>query len=416
MTTSARSYLTAGIATLGASAIALTPVAPSQTLAIVEQRTSALAVELASSIDPITPWINTVEGAFENIAGIITAGLANPLPIIRQVIANQITYISEFPDIGLILGQIIGNIGNAVTWPLAVPVSCSDQENFGPCENVNSTVPVIIDSPLGDLTQQAVFAVLPLVLGDQYAAVKPILDFTTTPLSGALLSLIGPVVGPVLSLVNSVGAIVGALGQGDFIGAINELINIPANFTNALLNGGQFLDLTPVLSLVGVTLPDSIQSIGFNMGGLLSQGGVMFDGLAFNAALGPFAVTDPGLPVGPIGTLLGLNDYFARAIAVTPPTQSAKRVAPAAADAAAEAAPAVEVAAEEAPVAPPEDSAAGTEAPEDAPAVSASRSDEAPVSKREQHRAGRGPEKATAADTDAAPQRPARAAAERRAG
>ena len=77
------------------------------------------------------------------------------------------------------------------------------------------------------------------------------------------------------------------------------MINIPANFTNALLNGGQFLDLKPLLSAVGVALPDSIQSLGFNMGGLLSAGispvaptgndplaTVMFDGLAFTAECG----------------------------------------------------------------------------------------------------------------------------------
>lgn len=402
MTTSARSYLTAGIAVLGAGAIALTPVGPpAQNFALAEQRASAMAVELAAAIDPITPWINTIEGAFDNIASIIDAELSNPLPIIRQIIDNQIVYISElWPNWGVILRSIIGNALQPFQLPFLVPLSCSDQESFGPCETVNSTVPVIPDSPLGDLTQQAVFALLPLVLGDQYDSLKPVLDFTTTPISGALLSLIGPVVGPVLSLVGSVRAIVGELGQADFLGAINELINIPANFTNALLNGGQFLDLTPLLSLAGITLPAAIQNIGFTMGGLLSPGGVMFDGLAFAAALGPFPVNDPGLPVGPIGGLLAYNDYLASAIAVRPPTtQSAKRAGPA--QAAAEPAPA----AQDAPPA----------AQVTAEVVTAERADDAPAPKRERRTARGGGDAGGAGDGGA--ERPvARAGAERRAG
>ena len=52
-----RSYLTAGIAALGAGAIALTPVQPVPThLAAAQERTvSTLSVNLVSTIDPITP-------------------------------------------------------------------------------------------------------------------------------------------------------------------------------------------------------------------------------------------------------------------------------------------------------------------------------------------------------------------------
>ena len=329
MTTSARSYLTAGLTAVSAGAIALAPVAPlPDGTTAVPTRAGAFAVGLASSIDPITPWVQTFEAAAANITRLIAAVADNPFPIIQQVVANQITYLSELPDIGTILGQVTGNIGNALGAPFA-----ADPENI-------STAPVAVAS-LGPgfeikINQQFVFGVLPDVLGDLYPTLEPFLNFTTSPASGVLLSAIGPIVSPVLAVVNSAGAIIDALGSGDFEGAINELINIPANAVNAFLNGGQFLDLAPVLSLVGVTLPDSIKSLGFNMGGLLSTGinpvpsedpvpvaGVMFDGLAFTADLGLGApVVDPGLSVGPIGALLGLNANVAEAIKVTPPSEA----------------------------------------------------------------------------------------------
>ncbi|MCH9720904.1 MAG: outer membrane porin GjpA, partial [Actinomycetia bacterium] len=295
-----RSYLTAGVAALGAGAIVMAPVQPlPERSTLTPALSSSLAVDLAASIDPITPWIETFQTATVNIERIITAATSTPLPIITQVITNFGTYLAELPDIGAILGQVVGNVGNALGAPFAVPTSCSDLEQ-GPCESI-STATVVAGIPFLDtLNQQQVFALLPAILpAEQYASLKPVLDFTTSPISGVLLGAIGPVVAPVISVVNSLGAIVDALGQSDFEGAINELINIPANAVNAFLNGGQFLDLAPVLSLVGVTLPDSITNLGFNMPGILSTGispvppaegadadpvaGVMFDGLAFTA-------------------------------------------------------------------------------------------------------------------------------------
>ncbi len=421
MNVSARSYLTAGAAALSATAIVMAPVQPlPQGSATSPALHSALAVNLAASIDPITPWVETFQTAAVNIERILSAVTTAPAPIITQVLANLGTYLSEFPDISLILNQVVGNVGNALGAPFAVPVSCSDLEQ-GPCESI-STANVLAGIPvLGTLNQQQVFALLPAILPeDQYASLKPVLDFTTSPVSGVLLGLIGPVVAPVLSVVNSVGAIIDALRQSDFEGAINELINIPANAVNAFLNGGPVLDLAPVLSLVGVTLPDSISSLGFNMGGLLSTGispaqpdmpgpvaEVMFDGLAFTADLGTGALADhPGLSVGPIGSLIGLTNNVAEAIKVTPPTETP-----------------VEMAAAEAPATngAEVEAAAPASAPQvvavevDAPVAAAVEKDETkPAAPRATSRAGRGGEASSATGAGAStPKRSARGAVSR---
>ena len=420
MHVSPRSYLSAGVAVLGAGAIALSPVQPlSGDLALSPQRANALAVSLAASIDPITPWTNTIEGAVNNITGLVGGIAANPFPILGQIVENQITYFGELPDIGKILGQVFANVGNAVRSPFAVPESCSDGEK-GPCENI-STAPVVTGIPfLGDLTQQVVFALLPAILpAEQYEALKPVLDFTTSPFSGVLLGLIGPVIGPVVSLVNSAGAIIDALKASDFEGAISELINIPANFTNALLNGGQFLDLKPLLSAVGVALPDSIQSLGFNMGGLLSAGispvaptgndplaTVMFDGLAFTADLGVgSAITNPGLSVGPIGSLIGLGNYVADSIAVPPPASTAAAVG----SASAVEVPAVEAAAEPAAEAVDADAAEAASAAASVPAQATGEADDTAEAAPRAGRAGRCASASAGDDSGAGASTPKRA-------
>ncbi len=430
---SVRSYLTAGVAALGAGAIVMAPVQPlPEGTDLTPALRSSLAVDLAASIDPITPWVDTFQTATQNIERIITAATSTPLPIITQVITNFGTYLAELPDIGTILGQVVGNVGNALGAPFA-----QDPTNISPAVVAKVNISGFDIS----VSQQLVFALLPDVLGDLYESIEPILNFTTSPISGVLLGAIGPVVAPVVAVVDSLGAIVDALGQSDFEGAINELINIPANAVNAFLNGGQFLDLAPVLSLVGVTLPDSISNLGFNMPGILSTGispvppaegadadpvaGVMFDGLAFTADLGLGApITDPGLSVGPIGALVGLNQKVAEAIVVTPPAEAPAEIAAAEApmvegvevEAAAPAAEVAEVAEVEAaapvaaPASAPEVTPVEVEAPESAPAQPvAAQADTTPAAPRTAL-AGRGGDTGASAST---PKRSPRGAAAR---
>ena len=330
MHVTARSYLTAGVAVFGAGAIALSPVQPLPAeLALAPQRVSAaLAVELAAAVDPITRLVEVIQESADNVTALFGAVADSPLPIIEAVIANAGVYLSELPDVGAIVQQIVGNLGNAARAPFAVPASCLG-EDVSACESI-SDVPVTTVPILGEISQRDVYALLPLLLGDSYESLAPILQFTTTPVSGVVLSLIGPVVAPVLSVVNSVTSVIDYLGASDFQSAVFELINLPTNAIGAFLNGGQFLDLAPVLSLLGVELPSEITSIGFQMGGLLSPGGVLFDGVAAEASIAnPLAplppptidIIDPGLPVGPIGSLLGLRGSIADAIKLPPPPE-----------------------------------------------------------------------------------------------
>lgn len=388
---SVRSHLTAGIAVVGAGALALSPVTPlPQNLATVPT-ISALAVSLTASqgatVDPITLWIDTLQAASDNLTGLIEDYVANPFPIVQQVIANLITFVGELPNFGTILNQVVTSTLAGLQAPfVANPANISED-------------PVTSIGPF-PVSQSSIWALLPTLLpADVYASLKPILDFTTTPVSGVLTGLIGPIVGPVLALSSSVGAIISALSAGNFTAAINELINVPAYVTNAFLNGGENLDLTPVLGLLGITLPPSVQALGLNMGGLLTGSGVQpgetygvaFDGLSATASvqldprLPAVTVVDPGLPVGPIGALIFADNAVAEAIAVTAPGRAWRVGAAAAA--------------------------------ETAPAPSATAgSDDAPAPARADRRTSRGGGKASADAADSDGKSSARGSASRRAG
>lgn len=342
MNVTSRSYLTAGVAALGVGAIALSPIQPiPNNVAMAPERVvSNLSVDLAAAIDPITPWVNAFQTALQNQARLTAAWNASTLPIFQTFVDNQLYYASEFPQIGVIAQQIFGNVKAAIQAPFV-----SD-----PINNIPQTVVDVVQlpPPIGGIpvNQQTIYAAAQDLLPE---SLLPLIEFTTTPFSGAVLAVIGPVIGPVISMVNSVKATFAALQARNLPAAINEFLALAPNAVNAFLNGGQVLDLTKIVDRIS-PLPPEVTGIGLNMGGLVSSGlspvegrpslgvtGSMFDGLAVKASLGGLAVDSPGLSVGPIGATQLLTKRIAEAIKQPKPTAAAA-VAPAAAVAEVEAA------------------------------------------------------------------------------
>ena len=225
-----RPYATAGIALVGASVIAISPVAPPPPDAEISPQ-----VRLSAAVDPITPWRNVISDADTNLSGLAAAWREDPAPVLRQVIANQIGYLSELPNFPAIIQQIGANLEAALKAPFAT--------DLGTLEPGHAFAFPIVT---GGLPELGIPALLP-------AELQPVLDLTTTYLSGVLLGLAGPVVGPGLALGASTQAIIGNLtgDDPDPEAAFSDLIDIPAGMTDAFLNGGQSLDLTPVLAAFG---------------------------------------------------------------------------------------------------------------------------------------------------------------------
>jgi hypothetical protein len=361
----ARTYLTAGIAALGVGALALSPVQPVPTQVALDplRVVSDLGVDLlASSIDPITPWVQTFETAAANVGTLVEFYLQKPFPLLQAVVANLGTYAEELENGqgDLIPEQIWGNIQTffQAPWdpgtqlPLAAPPAVPDPVPLPVGEYASDTGS---NSPKALAQSLLVFEFLPEAETDPacyndgncaYVQAAPILNFLNTHYSGQLVGLLGPLLAPLAVLTRSFTAVGEFFEAGDVIGAINELINIPANVTNGVLNGAGFLDLTAIVTSI---LPLPVEYIGINLGGLLTStpsngsltdpddpptqysGGVGFDGVAAGVP-SPLGVAKfDGVPVGWAGSVVGLGQFLGEQLVVTPPAPPPVAAEPAAA-------------------------------------------------------------------------------------
>lgn len=286
-----RPYAAAGVALVGASAIALAPVAPPMP----DIKIANPGVNLSAAIDPFTPWRDVLANSFGNVANLVGTWGEAPLPVLQQIIVNQFVYLSELPDFEAIVETIIGNAESAAAAPFTP----------GP-ESV-------------DPAHAALLQALPSL--DVYPpSLQPLIDFAASPASGILFGLVGPVVAPLLALSSSIHAIIENMtsDEPDFEAALNTLINIPASMANAFLNGGQTLDLTPVLDALGVDIalnPNFPTKVGLTFGGLLSGGGSIINALDIGLET-PIGVQPiiPGHGPGAIGSAIGLAQAIARAL------------------------------------------------------------------------------------------------------
>jgi hypothetical protein len=345
--------------------LALAPVQPipNQIALAPERVISTLAVELAAStIDPITPWVQTFETAAANIETLVQFYLQKPFPLLQAVVANLGTYAAELENGqgDLIPEQIWGNIQTffQAPWdpgtqlPLAAPPAVPDPVPLPVGEYASDTGS---NSPKALAQSLLVFEFLPEAETDPacyndgncaYVQAAPILNFLNTHYSGQLVGLLGPLLAPLAVLTRSFTAVGEFFEAGDVIGAINELINIPANVTNGVLNGAGFLDLTAIVTSI---LPLPVEYIGINLGGLLTStpsngsltdpddpptqysGGVGFDGVAAGVP-SPLGVAKfDGVPVGWAGSVVGLGQFLGEQLVVTPPAPPPVAAEPAAA-------------------------------------------------------------------------------------
>ena len=114
MHVTARSYLTAGIAALGAGAIALSPIQPlpDHVSPAAASAISEMAVKLAATVDPIQAWVNTFQNTGANLKILADFYMQKPFPLLQTIGANVQTYADQLAngEGNLIPGQIWNNV------------------------------------------------------------------------------------------------------------------------------------------------------------------------------------------------------------------------------------------------------------------------------------------------------------------
>lgn len=320
-----RPFVTTGVALVGASLIAVTPVtAP---LPDIQMRDVALtadaipAIELGG-IDPITAWQDVFNTTLAN-AQTVFAALSEGNTELLQAIAAD---------------------------PSALFNPTTAQDLFNAATFLGGDQTTFLD-PLSAHTLDGLHGLLYDALTGQLASLFPppaepipeIVNFLSSPLSGLLIGStfgpglfieLGPLISPLVALLNSVEAVFNALSgpTPDLTTALDDLINTPANVVNGYFNGAT-LDLSPLIPLLDqlnlIPLPPgtTITDLSFAFGGLFSPGDVqtgvsgVTDGVGgsiFNSVgldltgvplIGTLDV--PAVGVGPIAAIAGLPDILA---------------------------------------------------------------------------------------------------------
>jgi hypothetical protein len=338
MDITARPWTTAGFAftLVAASAIAAPAIAPVADLPALQTH----AVQLVSGD---VSWDQVLQTALANGTDIYDHLAPATFADIQQFAANVPAYLEGTRSFETDLGLAY----TAATTPFLptdpepyIYSSIAPTQSTLTIETLLGNIPIDLASKadlLQDLTDGIPYSiglcplclsgnidVLSLLLGSDVASeVKPYIDFAGSPLSGILWGSFGTTVGPLVQLNDDITAITAALSGAspDYTTAFNDLLDMPANVTNAFLNGYGDVNLDTFLTDFGISAPSGVDvsAIQLDLGGLLSPAGSLIDGIGFSDSLGDCSVLCvsldvPSTLVGPIASLFLQDQAIAESI------------------------------------------------------------------------------------------------------
>lgn len=281
-----RPYMTAGIAVLGAGAIAVTPVAP--TLPDIQMPSVQLTGTISDLLDDIgvgglsgvpDVYVNLVDTAFNNVSDIGAEWLAHPFPVLGAILNNQIETLSGIvaspsqifdapADMVENFGNIVGALGGTnfedmLLGPLA---SAWESLGFG-----NGTAP----ASLADVVALPGTFINAFFYGggDNW----PGLLTSVTNATGAP----GLIDGLLNYLPQRVAEALSGGGLPGLDGIFTGLSGLPDALANGTLGSLDFSSFVAGLEAVPGHLLEGIQGLGTNIGELLSNLPLVGDGFAW---------------------------------------------------------------------------------------------------------------------------------------
>ena len=368
MQLASRPWITAGVALVSASAIAAAPVtAPLPAVHVP-------AIQLMSGFDDIA-WQDVFSNADTSFTNnILDPFTGAPFAALQQVIFNQAGYLADifkdistgdFSNLGTTLSTIGTDITDRLTAALSAPIdpftpigtesyllpsldstpvtvgfsvsACSvlGCAGFSPTIDLGGHAALLNDlihglpielnfGALGTINFGTINILSDLLGSTTAAEVLPYLNFVASPLSGVLWGLAGTELSPLAQLVDDGVHIFDALDSStpDYTTAFDDLLNLPANVTNAFLEG--YGNANNLLADFGLSLPGVTPEL--DLGGLLSPAGSLFNAVGFDLGASSSTdilgvtwsasagIDDPATTVGPVASLLELGQAIAQSI------------------------------------------------------------------------------------------------------
>jgi hypothetical protein len=244
MSPALRPGVTVGIALVGAGLIVVTPVtAPPPDI-------QARAVEFTAS--PVDPYVDLVTNTFDNLSTVVTHWLADPLPILVQAAVNWFGYAQTAIDSFTAAGQAF--VDGLVNLPDQLQ-TLADAVTTGDLEEAFAELVIIALSidPVPALLDR--LAAIPEdIAGNFVSAVLATIHAVQVPIGLAAQNAAQATVAEV-ELVGQ--NFVNDLQDGDFTGALTQIIEAPAQIVNATLN-------SDAPGLAGLLAPfQSLEQTGF---------------------------------------------------------------------------------------------------------------------------------------------------------
>ncbi|MCV7424942.1 hypothetical protein H7K45_30835 [Mycobacterium yunnanensis] len=275
-----RSYLTAGVATVGATALVAAPLAvPPPQIHLPAIHASSAVVDLVAMANPIAEWVTVVQTTFANVAALGSQFQNDPAPILQQILTNQLA------NAATLATAFEGAAGGFVSQAAALPAATLLAAQQLAAGQFSAAVGTVFQAGIGLILAPAISLISATsVITDTVQRVANVVAAIPNVLLPVGLAALSPIAGAVYSFGDAGQAVIDAARAGDVAGALNALVNIPAIVTNAFLNG------YPPQSTTGVFSPQ----------------------------------VEGGFGSGLIATLLAARDTFAQALgAAAPPTATA---------------------------------------------------------------------------------------------
>ncbi|BBX29810.1 MULTISPECIES: hypothetical protein [Mycolicibacterium] len=234
-----RSYLAAGVALVGASAIAISPLAPPAPDAHFPAiDSSSAAVNLTAAANPLELWAEVIGAAVGNIGGLGEQWMADPAPILTQIIANQ-----------LHTANVLGAAAQTTADGLKAALSPDGWSSFP--ASMQGALDLIaagdLENGLASAVSSFILLALPLQIGVGMAwpaLAQPFVNLGQFALHvndmvpAILVSgLLSPLTVTAAATGHVIDSLVSAASSGDPAEFATALVNAPATITGALLNG-----------------------------------------------------------------------------------------------------------------------------------------------------------------------------------
>ena len=252
-----RPYTTAGVALVGASVIAVSPVAPP--MPDIQEATTRAAsnaqVELAALVNPIEEWAQVFQTAFVNATAIGSRIAADPAPILAAIANNQAISAEFLAGFGLAFGSAYLDAAGDIPANVAAALALIEQGNIQ-----QGVQDLLLGLTVTPVLSALLFSGLILQLPDVAAVLSNPFDnisrVINTGLSIGTLFNLAPLLvepfAPALQLGVTAQQVYDAVEADDFEAAVNALISFPSQLVNTTVNGNPLLGNGGLLGDFGI--------------------------------------------------------------------------------------------------------------------------------------------------------------------